>query len=124
VARVAWSNGNRFGVQTQDRINVPAILGEPDLSKMDYKAGKKAVPEFERRSAPRSAQAELSWRAERNRHLSRTMEFACVAALTASIGMVIFEAVSGALSAPLAVASERMSPEAEESGTRRTAAAR
>src|SRR5690349_16447421 len=65
VARVAWSNGRRFGVQTQDRLDVDAIVAEPDQSSSDFRKAKAADPAFERRATPRApTRAEIERRAE------------------------------------------------------------
>jgi hypothetical protein len=103
VARIAWSNEQRFGVQTQDRLNVEAVLKEPDLSGNDHASKLQTQPSFERRAAPRPSQADLRWKAERSRYFSRSLEFACVGAVAASGGFLMFDTVSGILSRSVAV---------------------
>ncbi len=105
VARVAWSKEHRFGIRTQDRLNVEAILGEPDLSAANYKEKLKDEPSFERRSSPRVSQADLRWRAERSRFSSRALEFACLCAFGLCVGMVLFETASDTMTDPLAAVS-------------------
>ena len=97
VARIAWAKDNRFGIHTQDRLDVQAILGEPDLSGANYKDVIKTQPTFERRAAPRPTQADLRWRAERSRFKAKALEFACIAAVGGSIGLVLFDTVSDTL---------------------------
>ena len=112
VARVAWSSDNRFGIQTQDRLDVQAIITEPDLSAARYNDVLKTQPAFERRSAPRPTQAELRWRAERSRFRAKALEFACVAAVTGSVGLVIFDTVSDRLTSSVAGVSAGLSGDA------------
>jgi hypothetical protein len=112
AARVAWSSDRNFGIQTQDRLDVKSIAAEPDASAANYKAIKAARPDFERRAAQRPTHAELRWRAEKNRLLSRSMEFACVGTVIASVALMVFDAASGALSAPVAVVSASLSASA------------
>jgi hypothetical protein len=102
VARVAWSREHRFGIQTQERLNLDAVLKEPDLSSVDYTERLKAQPTYERRSTPRQSQAELRWRAERSRFFSKALEFACVGAMGASAALLMFDTVSGVLLKPVA----------------------
>ena len=109
VARVAWAKENRFGIQTQDRLNIKAILGEPDLSGVSYNDAIKTQPTFERRSAPRPTQADLRWRAEQSRFKAKALEFACIAAVAGSIGMILFDTVSDTLAQSVAGVSAGLS---------------
>lgn len=109
VARVAWAKDNRFGIQTQERLNVQAILSEPDLSGPSYKEVIKTQPTFERRSVSRASEAELRWRAEQNRFKSKALEFACIAAVGGSIAFVLFDTMFETLSQPLTRVSTELS---------------
>lgn len=108
VARVAWCEGKSFGIQTQDRVDVAAVLNEPNLSSVDYKDKLKVQPTFERRSAPRLSQADLRWSAERNRFVSKALEFACLGAMGALGAAMVSETVSGTLSEPLAAVTAKL----------------
>lgn len=118
VARVAWSKDNRFGVQTQERLNIQAILGEPDLSGTSYKDAVKKQPTYERRSAPRPTEAELRWRAEQSRFTSKALEFACIAAVGGSIAFALFDTMSDTFSKPLASVSAALTASADAPSTR------
>lgn len=107
VARVVWSKDNRFGVQTQDRLNPGALLNEPDKSAVSYTDTLKTNPTFERRSAPRTSH-DLRWNAEQNRFRAKAAEFACLAAASIVGAMFLFDAVSSTLSEPLSVASAHL----------------
>lgn len=102
VACVAWAKDNRFGIQTQDRLDVQAILGEPDRSGTNYADAIKKHPTFERRSAPRPTQSELAWRAERNRFKAKVVEFACIASVAGSVGLILFDTITDVVSKPVA----------------------
>jgi hypothetical protein len=106
VARVVWTKDERFGVQTQDRLDIDAVIQEPDLSGINYRKARVDSPTFERRTVPRQPSAQdLRWRAERSRHLSRAAEFACIGALTASAAILIFGGLSRSFAEPLAAVS-------------------
>lgn len=75
VARVVWAADRRFGIQTQDRINIPAIIQAAPSS------GPR-LPDQERRSPNRATATAINLAevAERNRRRSRAFEFALLAA--------------------------------------------
>ena len=108
VARVVWTKEGRFGVYTQDRIDVDAFIGEADLSGIDYKKRVAASPSFERRRAPRPDRDEIARRAERNRLASRGMEFAAICAFGASAALLVLGAIEQAVIAPLAAVSAHL----------------
>lgn len=100
VARVIWSKDQHFGVQAQDRISVDGFVGEPDSSGVDFASARKADPQFERRSSPRTAAA-LEQKAERSRRIAATLQFAAVVGLGGFAATMAFDAVAQTLSAPL-----------------------
>ena len=100
VARVAWSQGPRFGVQTQERLDVASIIAEPDLSKVDYKAALAANPAYERRSASRPP--DMGQAAERSRLRARALEWVSICIAGAIAAGFALDAVSAALAPPLA----------------------
>ena len=108
VARVAWTQVDRFRVYSQDRMNVDAIIGEPNVSGIDYKKAVAADPSFERRRSSRPSAGEIARRAERNRLASRTMQFATICAFGASSALLVFTAAQQAITAPLAAVSEHL----------------
>ena len=105
VGRVAWSSGRRFGLQSQDRLNIDALLGQPDLSAIDYRKAAQTNPAFERRSVPRQDAAALHWRSERNRHLATAFQFACIVVAGATLCLSLAAAASETLARPLAAVS-------------------
>lgn len=110
VARVVWTKDERFGVQTQDRLDIKAVIQEPDLSGIEFRKARAASPTFDRRTAPRPpSRDDLRWKAERSRQLSKAAEFACIGALGASAAILILEGLDSAFSQPLAAVSESLS---------------
>ena len=99
IARVVWTQDERFGAQTQDRLMVdsittgiepPALTAEPD----------------ERRSRARGPSA--AERHAQSRRQSRTIEFLCVAALGMAAAAFAFDAIDQTLSRPLAQISKQL----------------
>lgn len=94
VARVAWSDGHRFGVHSQDPLAVDAIIAEPSAANSAPSASL-AAP-LERRAAPRSAASH-----DRSRRLARATEFVGIALLGGGAGVGLYQAVEQALARPL-----------------------
>ncbi|WP_443027598.1 hypothetical protein [Sphingomonas sp. LR55] len=93
IGRVVWKGGSRFGVQTQDPVNIAALVNEPVL---------KSRPSASRRSLTREKPVQsVTQRAERNRQRSSTIQFVCV--VMAALGIAYFAAIScyQALAVPL-----------------------
>jgi hypothetical protein len=101
VARVIWTEDERFGVQTQDRLPVDSIsMGiEPPAAAAAERA-------TERRAGPR--QPTPAERHERSRQRSRLFEFVCVAACGFGAAWVAFESIERTLSRPLSMVSARL----------------
>ena len=76
IGRAIWANGNQFGVRTQDRIDIDALLGE--LSRPSSADGMRP----ERRADPqRSGDTVVAaQRAERSRHMGRFLQYATMTA--------------------------------------------
>lgn len=108
VARVVWSTDHRFGIHTQDRLNVRTILGEPDLSTNNYNEKIMTRLSLERRSKKRD-QADLQWKAERSRLISKAGEFATIGIAIAATGYILSSIIFEALSGPLATVSATLS---------------
>lgn len=107
VARVVWAADRQFGVHTQDRINIDAVVeSTPSATAGPAAAGK---PPFERRTRSRPSAAEL---AGRSRLISRAFEFGCIALFCVSTGVVLFSFVERTLRSPL----DRVKTELARSG--------
>lgn len=80
VARVVWSSEGRFGVRTQDMINVSALLS----GKLDRRQS------GERRTAPRATpgrQADALDRASGSHQLGRWLQFAALAMIGGTVAL-------------------------------------
>lgn len=97
IGCVTWAKGHRFGIRTQDRNAVDAILREPELSQLEAPGGAPTAAAFERRSTRRR----VAESAERSRYLGRGLEFTFVTLLGISVAWVAFESVHQALAAPV-----------------------
>lgn len=77
IGRAMWTDGNQFGVRTQDRIDIEALLGE--LSRPSSADG--ARPE--RRADPGRAGGAVTaaQRAERSRQMGALFQYALIAAV-------------------------------------------
>lgn len=101
IARVAWSDGHRLGVRSQDPLAIEAIIAEPSAAAA-APAGADA-PVVERRAAPRT-----NLNHERSRTRARWAEFAVLAIFGIAAGVSLYGAVADALSTPLRLASFAM----------------
>jgi hypothetical protein len=98
IGRVVWSHGARFGVRTQDRIEISALLAEASF--------KPKTTGEERRLAPRDRrpgvrQPDAAARAEASRRFARTFDRAALLLVALVAAVVIFDVASGSLSKPL-----------------------
>lgn len=101
VGRVAWSQGLRFGIRTQDPIDVAALLAQPTIK------GRRAQQErrVEVRKAARTRvvpRPDLQY--ERSRRLSRAFEWAAVVGVAAFAVSQLAALAGHVLSNPLASA--------------------
>lgn len=106
IGCVAWSNGRRFGVRTQDQIAIEEIIAEPHLSTAKGDGAPRGRPAFERRAAPRP----MAERGERSRHAGRALEFTFVAILGVSAAFVAFETVHQAFAKPMSTVTATLKP--------------
>ena len=99
IGRVVWAKGRFFGVRTQDRISVPALVGEPRRSAATSSASNADV---ERRTLSRlAAEGRVARDLQRNRQLSSWMQFGFLAFATAAMAVIIADEVGSVLSTPL-----------------------
>lgn len=99
VARVAWSKGQRFGVRTQDRLSIDDLLEEPTPGAVKFRKTAEADPFVERRSRRRQLSPDDVH--ERNRLVSRVLEFVCFGIFAAFAGTIAFSAVGEGFARPL-----------------------
>ena len=91
-----WTNDQRFGLSTQDLLDVESIIAAPDGDTNEV-ASPSALA-VERRSAVRRNSAAF----EHYRHWSRAFEFACLTVFAVTGCMVALGAVAQLFVVPLA----------------------
>jgi hypothetical protein len=104
VARVIWVNGQRFGLRTQDRLDIEGLINELDCSATEFRKVPATLAPVDRRSARRDPHG-LAERHERGRHASRLAQFVCVTTFGALIATAASAAIGEALARPLTILS-------------------
>lgn len=100
VGRVAWSNDRRFGIETQGRLDVGAILKAASIKGPGEMA--LPIPFADRRSAsPKLSAQAVSERLERSRRMSAAFQFGCIVACGVAAALLMASAVQETLSRPL-----------------------
>ncbi len=98
IGRVMWSKQDRCGIETQDRLDVDAILAGPDGAEPDDEAYAAPAPAVDRRSASRAHEQSF----ERSRQSSRAFEFICITIFAVAGCMMAFGAVTQWFGEPMA----------------------
>jgi hypothetical protein len=105
VARVAWSHNARFGVRSQDAIDIAALLAESPLA--PQKSGEERRVAERPRSAPRALS--LHAQAERSRHQGRLFDWILVAAAALIGASQVVQVTADAFAEPLHVVQATLS---------------
>ena len=97
IGRTVWSANGSFGICSQDRIDIDAIVGEPRLDRRPASPGA-ALPE---RRRDRVRVATPQERADRSRRLASAVQFAVLVAAGGSAAAFaafqVYEVLTGAL---------------------------
>lgn len=96
IGRIIWSDGRRCGVMTRDMIDIPNMLGQPQLA---------GAIVGERRILPR---AEAASSLSDFTIAGRAMEFSAMLAAVALGALLLFHTVEDTLSAPAAAVIQAM----------------
>lgn len=107
IARVVWTNDTRFGVCTQDRLSIEAIIREPDLSNSEARRPLQDAAPVERR-APDGRRSRESH--ERSRLAGRVFEFLCIAIAGGGAALLGFGLVQQSLANPLRQVTAALAP--------------
>lgn len=100
VARVVWSNDQRFGIHTRERLDVGALVGEAATNKPGT-TPPDSPPLVERRSDPRRlTAAQVTQRLERSRRISSAVEFGAIVACGLIAAILTVSTVYETLSRP------------------------
>jgi len=112
VGRVIWTRNGQFGVRTQDRLDVEAIVTEPRLTSRPQNG---PAAQDRRNDPGRGTRATSPARAaERNRMVGKAMQFCILVVLGGAAALFIAGQVFEVLSAPLRAASQAMGGTAAE----------
>ena len=102
VGRVVWKKDRRFGVQTQDRMDIEALVQQPLLSSPDRRVASTRQQLSDRRSCPAQSEAAgIERRIERSRRASAALQFGVLITCGVFAAMTAVSLVGKALSAPL-----------------------
>jgi hypothetical protein len=97
IGRVMWAKQDRFGLSTQDKLDVESIIAVPDGDGTEDASSAAVAEPFDRRATARPATA-----FERSRQWSRAFEFACITIFAVAGCGVAFAAVTQLFAAPMA----------------------
>jgi hypothetical protein len=96
VGRVAWRNDRRFGIETQARLDIGAIVKASPI-----KGPATPIPFADRRSAaPKLSARAVSERLERSRRMSAALQFGYIVACGVAAALLMASAVQETLSRP------------------------
>jgi hypothetical protein len=98
VGHVRWSQGGRFGIRTQDKIDISALLNSAPA--------RRSLAGAERRSNSRplpksKAQPDVAAKADASRTIARVFEWTAVAIVGAVVAGMLVTAVNAALKGPM-----------------------
>lgn len=106
VGRVVWEKDQWFGVRTQDRMDIDAIV---EARPPAFKPGSEPAASDDRRAAPRKVTAaSIADREARSRRFSAAFQFAILGAAAGLAALLVAERVGHVLSAPFAAVSEHL----------------
>lgn len=95
IARVVWRKDRFFGVRTQDRISVDALVGEPRRTTKPTQPGDQAA---DRRSSSRYVtEAKAAHRLERSRQISSAMQYVLLGGTALAAALAVGSQVYGLL---------------------------
>jgi len=101
VGRVQWNKGRFFGMRSQDRLSVKALVDEPRLASRPVRAN--ATPEHDRRAERRLAhEAQMARKVERSRSFASLFQFLVLVAVGVTMAGIAAHTVYTMLSAPAA----------------------
>lgn len=101
VGRAVWRRGDQFGVRTQDRLDIDAIINLPPIPQGPRPATAAGAP-TERRSDPeRLAGRDIAQRLSRSRHLSSILQLSFLVFAGLIAAALVASAMHDILSRPL-----------------------
>ncbi|MEG8038025.1 PilZ domain-containing protein [Sphingomonas sp. LR60] len=101
VGRVQWTKGRFFGLRSQDRLSVKALVDEPRLASRPDRST--AQPESDRRAERRLAhEAQMARKMERSRSFASMFQFLVLVVVGMTMAGIAAHTVYSMLSAPAA----------------------
>lgn len=105
VGRVQWCKGRFFGIRSQDRLSVRALIDEPQsATRPQRKPGSDNDNERRERRADRQLahEARMARQVERSRHFSSMFQFLMIVMVGVTMAGIAAHTVYGMLSVPVA----------------------
>ena len=104
IGRVMWARQGRFGLATQDSLDVQSIIAAPDGDGTEA-AALVTTALYDRRTTAR-----LDTAFDRSRQLSSSFEFGCVTVFAVAGSMIAYSAVAQLFTAPMAAIEQAFVP--------------
>lgn len=102
IGRVVWAKDQYFGVRTQDRIDIDAILDAKPPAHRPGAPCEKQADADRRATARKISHAHVSDQAERSRLFASIFQSCAIGAAVIAASLLIAQAVGGLLSRPMA----------------------
>ena len=106
IGQVAWARGKRFGMRSQDRLAVDAIVGGAGAPDADGRRQRAAAIGAEWRAEGRSFERN----AQRNQHVGRVIQFAFIGMLATVAAAIAFDAVRQTMAQPVLSVTAALEP--------------
>jgi hypothetical protein len=107
IGRTVWSKPPLFGIRTQDRIDIKALIAEPRVD--GRPSAPKAGAESDRRSADRKTTAtSIAQRLERSRRIASVLQFGLFVGVAVVIAGIAASQVYAVLARPFAVIASKL----------------
>jgi hypothetical protein len=106
IGRAVWRTVRNFGVLTQDRIDIEAVIKGPEFP-ATQRSGPRLQPE--RLADPQRQMADVTHKAERSRHTSAVLQFIVIGAISIVAAGFAASEVYALLTRPLTTISSRLS---------------
>ncbi|MDR6788091.1 hypothetical protein J2Y58_001449 [Sphingomonas sp. BE138] len=101
VGRVQWNKGRFFGMRSQDRLSVKALIDEPRLASRPARSNDSGNAEQDRRAERRLAhEAQMARQVERSRSFASMFQFLVLVLVGLTLAGIAAHSVYGMLSAP------------------------
>lgn len=104
VARAIWRQGERFGVRTQDKIDINGLVAANTTQPKRAADGE----EVERRSPERLTVEQVAQRANRSRQISAAIQFGVIGIVALGAALLAASTVRDILAKPLSTIADKL----------------